>query len=268
MTTHRRVRRTLWLALGTVFVVQMIVLAAWWVPVGGMGRIAIVAHHGDVAHWPEGTLEAIRAAAASQADGIEIDVQTSADGTWWVFHDRKLDRLTTSEGLFSNLTDAEVAELQVAGGMGFSQAPDRIYRVPRLSAVMDALADYSGILVLDIKVTATEEYETVARLFVGREVTFICQTDAGARAVKSVDPAFHTAASPGVQPRTSIDYRLLDARTRIRSPLDLWFGDPALVYEDGSDYGKENPEWLRRADAWGARMYLTNRIEAAIAELD
>lgn len=261
---RRRVWKVLAFSLACLLVLQLVALAAWWLPVFGGGRMQIIAHHGDVAHWPEDTIEAITAAAGSAADGVEIDVQTSADGTWWVFHDPGLARLTDGEGMFADLTDAEVARLRVVGGMGSSVAPMATYRVPLLSSVMEALSGYSGTLILDVKVTATSDYEELARRFGDRDPIFICQTAEGALAVKRVNPTLRTAASPGVQPRDGIDYRLLDVRTRIRSPFDLWLGDPVMLYENGADYGNEDPEWFRRAEAWGAEMYLTNDIERAI----
>ena len=95
---RRRATRVLLAVLGVALVFQLLVLGAWWVPVFGRGRMQIIAHHGDVAHFPEGTMQAFVAAAESGADGIEIDVQTSADGTWWAFHDDRLSRLTDHAG--------------------------------------------------------------------------------------------------------------------------------------------------------------------------
>src|SRR5688500_12628938 len=58
----------------------------------------LVAHRGDLDHFPENTLEGIVAASLLPVDGIEFDVIMSADGTWWVMHDETLDRTTDRSG--------------------------------------------------------------------------------------------------------------------------------------------------------------------------
>ena len=50
----------------------------------------IVAHRGDLDHFPEDSAEGIVAAAALGVDGIEFDVHQTADGVWYVIHDSTL----------------------------------------------------------------------------------------------------------------------------------------------------------------------------------
>ena len=263
----RRRRPLVVAVLSLVLALQLAVLAAWWAPVFGNSRVLVVAHHGDVAHWPEDTIQAFEAAATSGADGIEIDVQTSADGTWWAFHDAGLERLTDHVGSFATLTDTEVTQLRVVGGMGSAVAPPGTYRVSRLSDIMSALAGYPGILILDVKTTAPAGYRELARMLGNRVAYFICSSADGAAAIKAVNPTLLTVAPVVVRPRSDIDLRLLDARTQVRSPLDLWFGGPTMLYENGADYGHEDSEWFRRARTWGAELYLTNHIAATLQEL-
>jgi glycerophosphoryl diester phosphodiesterase len=53
----------------------------------------IIAHRGDSSSAPENTGAAFEAAAGLHADGIELDLQLSADGTPVAFHDRTLSRM-------------------------------------------------------------------------------------------------------------------------------------------------------------------------------
>ena len=63
---------------------------------------------------PENSLAAFRAAVEA-GYGIELDVQLSADGTVMVFHDYTLDRVCGREGLLTDLPEAELADIPLAG---------------------------------------------------------------------------------------------------------------------------------------------------------
>ncbi len=75
----------------------------------------IVAHRGASGYEPENTLAAVHLAADQQADGIEFDVQLTADGVPVLFHDFTVDRMTDGSGLITSKTLAELKELQVGG---------------------------------------------------------------------------------------------------------------------------------------------------------
>ena len=58
-----------------------------------MGRVtAIWAHRGACAYAPENTVPAFEVAVQMKADGVEIDVQRSADGHIVVIHDETINR--------------------------------------------------------------------------------------------------------------------------------------------------------------------------------
>ena len=73
----------------------------------------ISAHRGASADAPENTLTAFARAAEQQADGLELDVQLSADGHPIVMHDKTVDRTTNGSGSVSRLT---VEQLQTLDG--------------------------------------------------------------------------------------------------------------------------------------------------------
>ncbi len=76
----------------------------------------IIGHRGASAYAPENTLAAFELAAEQGADGVELDVQLSADGRVMVFHDFDVSRLTNGEGLVTQMTAADLQSLTMAEG--------------------------------------------------------------------------------------------------------------------------------------------------------
>ena len=64
----------------------------------------IIGHRGASGEAPENTISACSLAVQHNADGIEIDVQLSADGRAVVMHDATVDRTTNGIGFVSDLT--------------------------------------------------------------------------------------------------------------------------------------------------------------------
>lgn len=102
----------------------------------------IFAHRGASFAAPENTLAAFAAAIDAQADGIELDVYPLAD-EWIVFHDRYLARLAAQPGRLSDLSLAQVRQLQV-----FGQQP-----VPTLA---EALAFINGRCAVNIELKGAD----------------------------------------------------------------------------------------------------------------
>jgi glycerophosphoryl diester phosphodiesterase len=63
----------------------------------------VIGHRGAAALWPENTLPSFRAARDAGAVMIEFDVQQSADGELFVFHDHTLERLCGESLVASSL---------------------------------------------------------------------------------------------------------------------------------------------------------------------
>jgi glycerophosphoryl diester phosphodiesterase len=78
----------------------------------------IIGHRGASADAPENTLAAFGLAVAQGADGIELDVQLSADGWPVIMHDRDVARTTNGSGMVSRLTVAQLRELDAGDGQG------------------------------------------------------------------------------------------------------------------------------------------------------
>ncbi|HVZ65989.1 MAG TPA: glycerophosphodiester phosphodiesterase [Lacunisphaera sp.] len=101
----------------------------------------IIAHRGSSAKLPENTLPAFRGAVAARADGIELDVQVTADGVPVVFHDASLSRLTGARGRIAARAWSELAPLRVHG----------VAPIPRL---VDVLRYTRGRVLVQIELKA------------------------------------------------------------------------------------------------------------------
>lgn len=92
-------------------------------------RPFIIGHRGASADAPENTLAAFLLARAQGADGIEFDVQLSADGCPVVIHDSKLERTTNGHGAVQDFTVAELQKLDAGQGE----------QIPTLDEVFESL---------------------------------------------------------------------------------------------------------------------------------
>lgn len=97
----------------------------------------VVAHRGASADRPEHTPAAYELALREGADGVECDVRLSRDGHLVCVHDRRVDRTSTGSGLVSEMTLAQLRELdwgtwhasRPAGGTGLMTLDELIAMV-------------------------------------------------------------------------------------------------------------------------------------------
>ncbi|HZD10977.1 MAG TPA: glycerophosphodiester phosphodiesterase family protein [Candidatus Binatia bacterium] len=102
----------------------------------------IIGHRGASAEAPENTLAAFALAVEQGADGVEFDVQLSADGNVVIMHDATVDRTTNGSGPVSRLTSSELRALDA--GMG--------QPVPTLDDVFEAFGP-SMLYNIELKVS-------------------------------------------------------------------------------------------------------------------
>jgi glycerophosphoryl diester phosphodiesterase len=117
----------------------------------------LYAHRGASVDAPENTLAAFRIALEQGADGIELDVHTTADGVPVVMHDATLDRTTDRSGAIDQLElkAIEGADASVGwsgGGTRARWSADDV-RVPTFAEVVAWLPEDRGLAV-DIKAVA------------------------------------------------------------------------------------------------------------------
>lgn len=75
----------------------------------------IVAHRGFFSEYPENTMLAFRKAVETDCDGIELDVQLTADDEVVVIHDETVNRTTDGKGLIREMTLAQLRGLNAHG---------------------------------------------------------------------------------------------------------------------------------------------------------
>ena len=107
------------------------------------GHPFVVAHRGASAGRPEHTLAAYELALNEGADGVECDVRLTRDGHLVCVHDRRIDRTSTGTGLVSEMTLAQLRQLDYGAWHG-SWRPDGAHGDTGLLTLDDLVA-----LVLD-----------------------------------------------------------------------------------------------------------------------
>jgi glycerophosphoryl diester phosphodiesterase len=99
---------------------------------------AIFAHRGFSSQAPENTIPAFLKAVEIGANGIELDVQLSADGEIVVFHDSMLDRTTNGNGKVSERLLSSLKKLDA--GSWFSIDYKGV-NIPTLQEVFNEIPD-------------------------------------------------------------------------------------------------------------------------------
>ena len=104
----------------------------------------IVGHRGARFEAPENTLDGFRYAIELGLQAIELDVHLSRDGELIVIHDDSVDRTTSGTGKVSDLTLAEIRQLDARS---IHTEWPRPCPVPTLGEALDAVASLPVILV-------------------------------------------------------------------------------------------------------------------------
>ncbi|MDE2489537.1 MAG: glycerophosphodiester phosphodiesterase [Elusimicrobia bacterium] len=160
-------------------------------PING---IKLYAHRGAMRTSPENTLESLARARAEGADGIEFDVQLSADGEPFLFHDDDARRVCGRNVPVASLRWRDLKELKVFGR----------HAIPHLDEALAAVEGWPGAeLFLDLHQPSVPLAETTARRLAacaaaGR--SFVLDFYKSRRlllAAKAAAPAVRLAVMPG-----------------------------------------------------------------------
>jgi glycerophosphoryl diester phosphodiesterase len=116
------------------------------------GHPFVVAHRGASAERPEHTLAAYELALDQGTDGVECDVRLTRDGHLVCMHDRRVDRTSTGTGLVSEMTLAELRQLDF-GSWHASWRPD-------------GAQGTTGLLTLDALVALVLEWHRPVKIFI------------------------------------------------------------------------------------------------------
>lgn len=113
----------------------------------------IWAHRGARAQAPENTLPAFELAVSQGADGVEFDVQVTADGALVVIHDETVERTTDGHGRVVAYSLAQLQRLDASAGKeGFEGV-----QIPTLHQVLELLAPTGLTLNIELK-NSIEDY--------------------------------------------------------------------------------------------------------------
>jgi glycerophosphoryl diester phosphodiesterase len=178
---------------------------------------ANLAHRGSgptrpLSPLPENSLAAYRNAIALGADGIELDVELTADGRLLVMHDDTLDRTTTCAGCVSAYRLADAQQCALVDGHG--EPTDE--RPPTLAQVYAALPD-DALVNVELKVygqcatpdTGAEALARTAaaevrRLGGARRTLFSSFEEEAVVALKRADPVLYAALLTGNATRDDV----------------------------------------------------------------
>lgn len=118
----------------------------------------ILGHRGANRRAPQNTVPAFRAAVEHGADGVEFDVQMSADGVLVICHNFTVDATSNGTGRIDELTFEELRALDFGSWFSAEFAGTKI---PTLEEVLDCVKDME-ILNVEIK-PARKQMEEVVR---------------------------------------------------------------------------------------------------------
>lgn len=235
-------------------------------------RMLVIAHRGVLSEGPENSLPALAAVRASGADGLEFDVNRSADGTWWVTHDDELSARTTGHGSPWSLTDAEFETLTIDGGMGFDPARHAgMLPVLRLTEVLQVFDGYRGLLIVDCKDTRPGAAAALATALTGSglNLAIIARSVLAASEVKGVDRRITTITQQIATWDPDVDIWLGNSkylRVGETSVADL-FGEVGMFMGQDLWPGDERP-LLEAGRGRGVSFVITNDVSAALAWRD
>lgn len=108
---------------------------------------AIWAHRGACAYAPENTIPAFELAVQMHADGVELDVQRTADGHLVVIHDETINRTSNGFGKVVDLTMDELRRCDFTNGF----AGHRNVKIPTLHETLEVFRPTSLTVNIELK---------------------------------------------------------------------------------------------------------------------
>ena len=213
----------------------------------------IFAHRGGCALGPENTLAAFDRGQQAGADGLELDVQLSADGVVVVCHDPTLDRTTGATGPVRVRTAAELSRVDAgfhftdsSGGFPFRE---RGVGVPTLRDVLERYRDM--LLIVEMKENTAAMGRAVANLIRDAgAVDRVCAAGYGQVALDAV-----RAALPQLATSASLaEARLAVYRSLARWPVGKAAYDAFQVPEAAGRVRIVSPRFIRHVHNAGRRL--------------
>ena len=113
-------------------------------------------HRGFSGQYPENTMLAFEKALEAGCEGMEFDVQLTADGEPVILHDEALDRTTDGSGLLRDRTLAELRQVNAAYPSRFSSRFG-FQKIPTLREYFELVRDRDVVSNIELK-TGVYEY--------------------------------------------------------------------------------------------------------------
>jgi glycerophosphoryl diester phosphodiesterase len=248
----------------------------------------VFAHRGGAALAPENTIAAFDLGLAAGAEGLELDVQLSADGVVVVCHDETLDRTTDTSGHVVARTASELQRLDAGyhftDGHGNHRFRGQNIGIPTLA---DVLQRYTGVpTIVEMKVDSSEMGRALAEV-VRRAgaVDWVCAAGFGLRALRAARYALPELASSASHPEARLALYRSWAGWPVRLPPFRGYQVPEFAgtlrvvsprfIRHAHRAGLEVHVWtiddeadmLRLLD-WGADALISNRPDRAVPVRD
>lgn len=247
-------------------------------------RPLVFAHRGGARLAPENTMAAFDNGLALGADGLEIDVQLSADGVPVVIHDKTLDRTTDRVGPVRALTADALA--RVDAGYHFEREGRHPFRgqgvgVPTLAAVLARHRDTR--IIIEMKGSEPELARAVARDVIAADaVDRVCVGSFHQRSIvtlRTESPEIVTSASqpearwalhrswvrwPWIGPRPYVAFQVPERSGRLRVVTPTFVDQ---VHNEGQVIQvwvvNDEPDIIRLLD-WGVDGVISDRPDVAV----
>lgn len=256
-------------AAGALSAASALTAAAPAAAVPDAERPLVIGHRGAAGTAPENTVAAFKDARAAGADYLEIDVQLSADGVPFLFHDSTPARTTDVEDVFpgrendpvTSFTWAELQQLDAGSYFGARFAGERIPHfddAARIATVntgvyIEIKSPKNSPGIEQVVADALAQDEVWAKLLEAGKVTVIGFDEGSNRVFAGLAPEVPLQQLTGSVP---------DAAT-----IERWAG---FVDSIGTDYRALDADGVARVDAAGLDLgvYTVNSPEAVQHVLD
>ena len=242
----------------------------------------ILGHRGASALAPENTLAAFSRAISDGADGIEFDVRLSRDGMAVVIHDASLKRTGLINRAVSDLTAAELGEVDVGSWFAErAQNPKQSFsgeKLPTLSQVFKLFTENNGWLYVEMKCNPDEGTSLAAEVVrLTRESEMVDRVvvesfdHSAIAAVKRIDSGIRTAAL--FEPKLTRPISTIRRLKIVDTALAVAADEVALHHTLAADrvvekarqaglevvvWTVEDPIWIERARALGIKALISN----------
>ncbi|MGO2053404.1 esterase [Arthrobacter sp. MYb229] len=238
-------------------------------PKGDQDETILIGHRGAAGVAPENTLAAIDAGSRSGAQFVEIDIQLSADGVPFIFHDNTPARTTNVAEVFPGreadpITSFTWAELQQLDAGSYFSAEFTGEGIPHFDAVADALNGETGVFI-EIKSPANSPgVEQVVADYLATDPQWSALEDAGKIEVLSFDA---TSNKKFAEIAPEVPLQQLVGTVPSESELAEI---SAFADSFGTNYRTLDEAGAQRVKAAGLGLgvYTVNSAEAAQASLD